>query len=129
MRRNRSKVMFLVALLGIVGCSKSTGVSSYIDPDAGKLTNEKAQIAIQRWMSSGTVAVQGIQEVPQENAARVDITFTNFKFKDTGFQRNYSGPGIAIFAHYNDGRWVLNKISTSQGFNSAWWNNINVEVR
>jgi len=110
------------------GCSQSGEVGSLIDSNTGKLTNEKAQSAIQRWMSSGTVSVQGIQEVPQENAARVDITFTNFKYNDTGFQRNYSGPAVAIFAHYNDGRWVLSKISTSQGFNSAWWNNINVEA-
>ena len=28
-----------------------------------------------------------------------------------------------------DGRWVLIKVSTSKGFNSAWWINVNIPVQ
>lgn len=79
---------FLVALvlLLITGCNKGSmeRVSSYVDPDIGKLTNAKAQRAIQQWMGKGSVAVQGIQEVPQENAAKADISFNNFRWNAKG---------------------------------------------
>jgi hypothetical protein len=100
--------------------------------DSGKLTEANAQRALTRWISnySGTVIVEGIQEVPQENIARVSVRFSNFRFR-TNYQgeRNYSGPGSAIFTHYNDGRWVLTNASTSQGFGSALWSDINIEAR
>jgi hypothetical protein len=130
MQLGQLRIFFLIASLAVAGCNKAGEVSSYIDPDAGKLTNEKAQRAIQRWMNNGTVSVQGIQEVPQENAAKVDITFHDFHWNDRNWgARKYSGPAMAVFTHYNDGRWVLVKLQTSQGFNSTWWDNINVEAR
>jgi hypothetical protein len=125
------------ALFVSIGCNTGNtgGVSSFVDPDSGKLTNAKAQRAIQQWMGKGTVTVQGVQEVSQENAAKADITFNDFRWNSKGNmleaagERRYSGPAVAVFSHYNDGRWVLTKVTTSQGFNSTWWDNINVEAR
>jgi hypothetical protein len=121
---NHSRALALTfSVLLILGCEAR-----------GKLTNNMAEGALKRWASSGDVTVTGIQEIPQENAAKVDVTFSNFKFKSTGImggkvERNYSGPGVAVFTHYNDGRWVLTKVSTSQGFDSVWWDNLNIEAR
>jgi hypothetical protein len=106
-----------------------------VDSEPGKLTNSKVQRAIQRWMSGGSVAVQGVQEVPQQNAAVAQMTFTNLNYKlhdpilGGNNPRTYSGPGNAIFAHYNDGRWVLTKITIGHGFDSVWWDNLNIEAR
>jgi hypothetical protein len=74
--------------------------------DRAKLTNEKAQRAIAQWFTSiggipALVTVTGVLEVPQENAANADLIFSNF---------DKTARGNAIFIHYNDGRWVLNKI-------------------
>jgi len=41
----------------------------------------------------------------------------------------YSGPGEATFSHFTDGRWLLTKISTSEGINSFTWDNLNIEVK
>jgi hypothetical protein len=122
MKYSRATVLTFFALL-VLACETR-----------GKLTNSMAEGALRRWVSSGNVTVTGIQEIPQENAAKVDVTFSNFKFKTTGImggqvERNYSGPGVAVFTHYNDGRWVLTKVSTSQGFDSVWWDNLNIEAR
>ena len=135
MKQTQAFILLLVVTCWVVSCHRSTGITSYIDPDAGKLTNAKAEQAIQSWMKKGTVTVIGIQEVPQENAAKVDIRFNDFRWNSKGNmferagERSYSGPAVAVFTHYNDGRWVLVKVTTSQGFNSTWWDNINVEAR
>lgn len=86
MNHSRTLVLILFALL-VLACEAR-----------GKLTNSMAEGALKRWASSGDVTVTGIQEIPQENAAKVDVRFSNFKFKTTGImggqvERNYSGPG------------------------------------
>jgi hypothetical protein len=83
----------------------------------------------------------GIQELPQQNAAKADIRFEGFQYNSTDMGTpvsknqatppkpdinspsywsdaakyttqqvrvmSYSGEGVGILKHYNDGRWVL----------------------
>lgn len=81
---------------------------------AGKLTTNRAQNTLNKWMSgrSGSVEVLGVQEFPQQNNAKADLRFTNLPVKDAIWGRadTYSGSGTAIFTHYSDGRWVLTEI-------------------
>ena len=85
-------------------------------------------------MSSGRVSVQGVQEVPQQNLAVAQVRFTElgYNLRDPivcgSRPKKYSGSGTAMFAHYNDGRWVLNKITIGQGFDAVWWDNLSVEA-
>lgn len=98
--------------------------------DNGKLTKEKAENALNRWISEGQVAVRGIQETGG-NAAQADVTFTDFHYTMKGGSNRgstYTGAGVAVFTHYNDGRWVLTKVQIGQGFRAVWWNDLNVEV-
>ncbi len=98
----------------------------------GGLTTRKAQHAVSQWSGVGVV-VTGVQELPQQNAATAALSFSNLNIRQQGFfgmnNRMYSGPGEASFTHYTDGRWVLVKISTSEGFNSVWWDNLGIQVR
>jgi PBP1b-binding outer membrane lipoprotein LpoB len=95
------------------------------------LTEGRAQKAIDRFMSgfSGHASVQGVQEIPQENAAKVDIKFTNFKYNDQmmGYSMDYSDLGTAIFSKYNDGRWVLTRVEVPGYRGNHWDVNIPVE--
>lgn len=136
-------MVFIAVIAFLISPYKLTSVSSPSMPpisslvDSGKLTNAKAQRALDQWVGTrdGKIVVQGIQEVPQENIAKTDIRFDNFQWKSksafTGqpVSRQYSGPGFAIFTHYNDGRWVLTRVQTSQGFDSVWWENIKIEAQ
>lgn len=95
--------------------------------DNDKLTNDKAQKALDTWTgNSGKIVVLGIQEVPQANAAQANINFDNFQWKS---DRPYSGPGTALFSRFNDGRWMLQRVATSNGLGSVWWNDLNIEVK
>lgn len=70
----------------------------------------------------------GIRELSKENATTADLTFTDFHLTGDGIQRIYSGPGTAVFKHYNDGRWVLTDVSTNEGFASIQFKDINMPV-
>lgn len=110
-----------------------------------KLTNDMASKAVFKWSigafvcqcsgpctgSGGSVVeVTGVQELPQENAARAILTFQKAPINHScPGERIYSGLGEATFIHYTDGRWVLTKVSTSEGINSATWDNLNIEVK
>jgi RNA polymerase subunit RPABC4/transcription elongation factor Spt4 len=114
-----------IAVLIIIGILAASG-------GGGKLTTERAQQAVSQW--SGGVRVMGVQELPQENAATASLSFSSFNIREQGLfgmssTRNYSGPGEATFKHFTDGRWVLVKVSTSEAFNSVWWDNLNIQVR
>lgn len=120
-------------IMGIYSSSSRSPIQTAFDN--GKLTTDKAQRALNIWVKSGSVSVRGIQEVASENAAVAQLSFSNlgYNLRDPilGGQRNktYSGPGTAIFTHYNDGRWVLTKITIGQGFDVVWWDNLNLEAR
>lgn len=54
-------------------------------PERGTLTNESVETAINKLTNNlrigGGLTVVGIQELPQENAARADIRFNGFQYK------------------------------------------------
>jgi len=112
------------------------------------LSVDKVQRAVDKaldWTRKGGGAtVLGIQELPQENAARADIRFDGFQYNANGAGtpmskdkkgpaepamndpdyyrkmaeyglgqmqvKKYSGKGVGILKHYNDGRWVLTEV-------------------
>lgn len=131
--------LFVIGVIAVViiGLYFSSRSKSPIQTafDSGKLTTDKAQRALNTWVSSGSVTVRGIQEVPTENAAVAQLSFSNLSYNlhDPLFggqkSKMYSGPGTAIFTHYNDGRWVLTKITIGQGFDAVWWDNLNINAR
>ena len=95
---------------------------------AGTLTNARAQHVLSSFLRPGQVKVNGVREIPQQNAAMVDLTITNFVYNlpkndaitayamgPGGGQRTYSGKATATFIHYTDGRWVLNRIDAPFG--------------
>jgi len=131
--------LFVIGVIAVViiGLYFSSRSKSPIQTafDSGKLTTDKAQRALNTWVSSGSVTVRGIQEVPTENAAVAQLSFSNlgYNLHDPLFggqkSKTYSGPGTAIFTHYNDGRWVLTKITIGQGFDAVWWDNLNINAQ
>lgn len=102
-----------------------------------------AESALIKWMPGCSPTVTGIQELPQENVATVNVSFSNFSFTRNELVYNeqrhgwyegwvpktYTGPGVANFTHYNDGRWVMTKVVTLQGDKSTHWNGLSVEAR
>lgn len=112
------------------------------------LSADKVQRAVDKaldWTRKGGGAtVLGIQELPQENAARADIRFDEFQYNANGAGtpvskdkkgppepsindpdyyrkmaeyglgqmqvKRYSGKGVGILKHYNDGRWMLTEV-------------------
>lgn len=95
---------------------------------AGTLTNARAQHVLSAFLNTGKVQVNGVREIPQQNAATADLTLTNFVYllpkNDAitayamgpgGGQRTYSGKASATFIRYTDGRWVLNRIDAPFG--------------
>ncbi len=117
-------LLLLSLLIVLVGCS-------------GKLTTYKARVAVLKWSrtvdesgtselgsdevsdNTGRIVIKGIQE-SSDNSAQADIEFDNFKL--SGAPRSYTGNGTATFARYNDGTWVLKKVSMG-GRN---WDNVNI---
>jgi hypothetical protein len=97
------------------------------------LTEDKVERALNKWKSTdGTIAVLGVHEIPAENRAVADLRFDNYHFTSGrigGADKVYSGAGDAQLIHYNDGRWILSKVTIGQGFDAAWWDNINIEVK
>jgi hypothetical protein len=87
----------------------------------------------------GSATVLGVQELPQENAARADITFNGFQYATDYYGQpisaekkvkpvpndrlptpdelfgqpkvaSFSGKGEATLKHYSGGRWVLTAV-------------------
>lgn len=118
--------------------SLTSGLSSKSGTNSGTLTNEKAQRALQKWIKSidgsGSVRVIGIQEDAPHNSVRADIQFSNFQYlanKPLGAgqtRMEWSGGGTAYFIRYNDGRWILSSVYTSQGAASRWSEGIGIYV-
>jgi hypothetical protein len=125
--KNTIRLAAFTILLILQACGGTNNGTPSTPANNGKLTVEKAEEALNRWVNDGQVSVRGIQDLPRDNAAQADITFTNFRFtlQNQVQQRNYSGPGTAVFTHYTDGRWVLTRITTGSG---VLWNDLSVEV-
>lgn len=131
-------VLIVIAVVGISAIVIFQNVSSQStsSPFVSRgLTTQRAQSALNSWVKSGSASVLGVQEVSSENATIAQLSFSNFNYKlrDPMFggqnDKTYSGPGTAVFTHYTDGRWVLTKVTIGQGFDSVWWDNLNVEAR
>lgn len=129
MRFMKYLALQVLALTLLSGCNNAL--------DNKKLTNSKAQGALSKWVGGrGQITVQGIQEIPQENSAKADIHFNQLRVQAKnifglpiqGKYTTWSGPGFAVFTRYNDGRWVLTKVQTSQGLDSVWWDNVSIEA-
>lgn len=73
--------------------------------------------------NTGEIVVVGIKET-KESSAVVDIEFSNFDFDDFGRSRTFSGKGTAFFSKYDDGTWVLDKVSIP----GKEWNDIREKV-
>ncbi len=125
--------------------SSSTSVTAAAsDVDANRLTNANVEAAVGRLLSNltqgGRVSVQGVQELPQENAAVADLVFSDFKYAADQFGtpvaankyhpkplprdrlptpeemfqprlRTYSGSGRATLKHYNNNQWTLKQVN------------------
>lgn len=63
----------------------SSVINSATQTDTNKLTNAKVEQAVNQLTSNlrvgGSIGVDGIQELPQENAARADLRFASFQYK------------------------------------------------
>lgn len=91
MKRLKILAIFFSLLLLFVGCDKtsngtemkSSSSAASIFTAKSNLTNEKVQRAVDKaldWTKvGGRVEVSGIQEIPQQNAAIVDIRFDDFR--------------------------------------------------
>jgi len=92
MKHLKITVIFLSLLFLFEGCSQtnndtgaksSNSSTSVSTANTSKLTNEKVQRAVDKaldWTKvGGRAEVLGIQEIPQQNAAMVDIRFDNFQ--------------------------------------------------
>lgn len=116
---------------------------------AGSLTNSNVQNTVNAFMSEftkgGNIVVDGIRELPNENAATADLKFVNWVCSTTyegGLSKQtpppvtkdrfgmpsstfglrlvtYNTRGIAVLKHYNDGRWVLTQVRVGEGFNAV----------
>lgn len=117
--------------------NKTTASSSYAAPGSSgaSVTNGSVENALNLWgMCRGSITAHGVQELPQQNAARAILKFSNCTLRGGhsmfgGGGTPYSGPSEAIFIRFNDGRWVLSKVQTSQGVDSIRWDDLNVEVK
>lgn len=123
--------------LVVIGCKSPNnyggGSSSYggesrtsTDSNRGKLTTAKAQDAVDRAMEAfksklgdnmddnAKAVVQGVQEIPEQNMAQAEVRYINAAAGCAGVGTVPWKSGVATFKHYNDGRWVLTKLSTGE---------------
>jgi hypothetical protein len=124
--------------------NQTTETPTSSNAPANSLTNGNVEAAVRQMLSSltqgGSVTVQGVQELPQENAAVADVVFSQFKYAadnfgtpvaaskyhpkplprdriptpDEMFQprlTTYSGAGRAVLKHYNNNQWTLKQVN------------------
>lgn len=134
MKQPTSLAASLLLTACLLACASPSSQQTSTSSDAGRITTEKAQQALNQWIAragSGQVTiVGGVRELPNENAATAELKFTNFVYQSsqTKETRNYSGAGNATFMHYTDGRWVLNKVVAGDVWASTSWTP-NIDIR
>lgn len=134
MKRSLSLPLLLALAIGLTGCKTNSSSPISVSSDSGKITTEKAQRALDNWISSagsGQVSiVGGVRELPTENAATAELKLSNFNYQSTQTKqyRTYSGSGTATFVHYTDGRWVLNKVLIGDAMRNTSWTP-SIEIR
>ena len=127
---------------------QSEATSSASSSSGGGLTNSNVQGAVRSFMSEftkgGNINVEGVQELPNQNAATADLRFSNWVCSTTyegglskqtpppvtrdkfgmpsstfGLRlRTYNMSGLAVLKRYNDGRWVLKEVRVGSGLNT-----------
>ncbi|HCR52114.1 TPA: hypothetical protein DIV48_00515 [Candidatus Kaiserbacteria bacterium] len=105
-----------------------------------KLTSQKVHNAVWQFLegSAGGLQVIGVLEVPQQNVAKADLVIQNwllatpkndpvtaYALGPGGQTFKWSGRAVAVFVHYNDGRWVLNRVAFERGT----FDNLNIVAR
>jgi hypothetical protein len=91
--------------------TRSMANSSFLKVDDGKLSNEKAQRALDIFMDgAGKATIVGVQEETNSSAV-ADLNFQNLPYNEYGKSKQYSGAGKAYFIRYNDGKWMMNKLT------------------
>lgn len=129
--------------------STSSTTSADSGSSGGGLTDSNVQRAVRNLMSDftkgGDINVEGVQELPNQNAATADLRFVNwvcttvnggglskqkppplthdqFGMPSTAFGPKlvtYNVRGLAVLKHYNDGRWVLKEVHMGSGFDTV----------
>jgi hypothetical protein len=97
----------------------------------GTLTTDCAQMALNKFFKRGSGRIiGGIREITSENTGVAELDIRDFIYTRKGDTREfiYSGKGKAVFAHYTDGRWVLNKVVIGDMFDNVTWSP-NIEVQ
>lgn len=133
MKQITSLAACVVMVILLLACATQPSQQIDIPSDAGKITTEKAQQALNKWVTSagsGQVSiVGGVRELPTENAATAELKLTELTYvsSQTKQTRHYSGAGTATFMHYTDGRWVLSKVTVGDVWaNTSWTPNIEI---
>lgn len=132
----------------LVNTNNSQPETTTTNSPASALTTSNVQRAVSSFMrdftKGGQINVEGVQELPNENAATADLRFVNWVCSTTyegglskqtpppvtydrlgmpsstfGLRlRTYNTSGLAVLKRYNDGRWVLKEVRVGQGFNT-----------
>lgn len=143
-RKVKSLHTFILIILLV---ALTVNFSVFVSPNspvyaAGRIiTDQQALNAIRQvWICSGECSLRliGVRDLPEQNMAMVDIEVSNmpitlpkndpitaYAFGPGGGTQIWSGTGVAVFAHYSDGRWVLRQIISQQGT----WDNLNIVVQ
>jgi hypothetical protein len=97
----------LLSLFVFAGCGR----------DNKELTVAEAQRALNKFTEGrGKISVLGVQAGPGFGGmTMVDVTFTGFTDPKADRSSPYSGPGMAGFVRYTDGRWILRTIAPQDG--------------
>jgi hypothetical protein len=70
---------------GTTSVPSANSIVTSIAESTNQLTRAKVERAVSQLTSNlrvdGAISVEGIQELPQENSARADLRFTNFRYK------------------------------------------------
>jgi len=80
--------------------------------DDGKLSNDKAQRALDIFMDgkAGKATIVGVQEETNSSAV-ADLNFQGYPYDYYGESKQHSGAGKAYFIRYNDGKWMMDKVT------------------
>jgi YARHG domain len=135
--------------VGSSGTLASTDSAPKSTSGGGSLNNSNVQNAVDSFMrgftKGGSIIVEGIRELPNENAATADLRFSDWVSSTTyegrlskenpppvtkdpygmpsstfGLRlKTYNVRGIAILKHYTDGRWVMSEVRLGSGLNTV----------
>ena len=111
LRMKATSTIFSLCIISIIPILQSCGSnSSFLKTDDGKLSNDKAQRALDIFMNgTGKATIVGVQEETNSSAV-ADLNFQGLPYNFYGESKQYSGAGKAYFIRYNDGKWMMNEV-------------------